>query len=267
MPRSSAARVLFPAALGEHERGVAAPELVEGRAEAGRERQAARGLRGGAAAEPVGQVAGDDDAGRVQGERARDHVLELAHVARPVVGLQERARLGRDRRALAAPVLRREVLGEERHVLAPVAQRRDPDRDDVEPVVEVLAELAGLHRRLEVAVRRGDHPRVHRDRLVRADAPDRPLLQRAQQARLEPGPDVADLVEEERAARRLLEEAAARGLRAGERAARVAEQLGLEHALGDRAAVHRDERPGGARRRLVERAGDQLLAGARTRRG
>ena len=55
---------------------------------------------------------------------------------------------------------------------------------------------------------------------------------------------VADLVQEHRAAGRDLELALARAVRVGERAALVAEQLALEQRLGDRAAVDRHERPG-----------------------
>ena len=64
-----------------------------------------------------------------------------------------------------------------------------------------------------------------------------------------------DLVEEQRAARGLLDAADLGRDRAGERALLVAEQLGLEELLGQRRAVDRDERlsaraasPGGSRR-------------------
>ena len=50
--------------------------------------------------------------------------------------------------------------------------------------------------------------------------------------------------------------------RAGERALLVAEQLALEQVLGDRRAVDRDERRPCARAQLVQRAGEQFLAGA-----
>jgi HlyD family secretion protein len=64
---------------------------------------------------------------------------------------------------------------------------------------------------------------------------------------------VPDLVEEERAAVGGLEQAGARGLGVGEGAALVAEQLGLDQVLGQRGAVHLDERavpppPGDAQR-------------------
>ncbi len=76
------------------------------------------------------------------------------------------------------------------------------------------------------------------------------------------GVRLGDLVEEERAAVGFLEQALARADGAGERAARVAEQLALEQRLADRRAVDGHER---ARRALavgVHRARDQLLAGA-----
>ena len=55
------------------------------------------------------------------------------------------------------------------------------------------------------------------------------------------------------------------GLRAdgaGERALLVAEELGLEQVLGNRRAVDRDKRAVGARAERVQRAREQLLAGA-----
>ena len=96
----------------------------------------------------------------------------------------------------------------------------------------------------------------------RADRPHLALLQHAQQLHLQRRRRVADLVEEHRAAVRLLEDALVIGHRAGERAAHVAEQLGLEQRLGERAAVDRHERTARAPAVAVDRARDQLLAGA-----
>ena len=53
-----------------------------------------------------------------------------------------------------------------------------------------------------------------------------------------------------------------RGDGAGERALLVAEQLALEQRRGNRGAVDGDERPVAARAQRVERAREQLLAGA-----
>src|SRR5262249_58452209 len=69
-----------------------------------------------------------------------------------------------------------------------------------------------------------------------------------------------DLVQEERPAVRLREEAALLLDRAGERAALVPEELRFEKRLGQRAAVDRDELLLLADRGVVDRPRDQLLA-------
>ena len=89
------------------------------------------------------------------------------------------------------------------------------------------------------------------------------LLQHAQDLGLRALAHVADLVEEERAAVGLLEPADALLVRARERALLVAEQLGLEQVLLQRRAVDLDERAVRAVGIVVDRAGDELLAGAR----
>ena len=81
------------------------------------------------------------------------------------------------------------------------------------------------------------------ERRMAADAVVLAVGEHAQQAHLQVGRHVADLVEEQRAAFGLLEPAAPQRLRAGERAALVAEQLGLQQVLRDRRGVDRDERP------------------------
>ena len=73
---------------------------------------------------------------------------------------------------------------------------------------------------------------------------------------------LAELVEEQRAAARLDERALAIALGAGERALHVAEQVRVDQLLGDRAAIDDDERPRRARRRVVDRPRRELLAGA-----
>ena len=87
-------------------------------------------------------------------------------------------------------------------------------------------------------------------------------LEHAQQLGLLVQRDVGDLVEEQRAAVGELEAADAIGLRVGERALHVAEQLALEHAFREAAGVHRHQRLAGARRDRVERLRDRALAGA-----
>ncbi len=98
--------------------------------------------------------------------------------------------------------------------------------------------------------------------VVPADALERPLLEHAQQLHLRRGGDLADLVEEERAAVRLLEPPDPPLVGAGERAALVAEQLALEQGLRERRAVQRHERRLRARALRVDRARELALARA-----
>ena len=82
----------------------------------------------------------------------------------------------------------------------PIAQRRDLDDDLGQPVVEVFAELALDDLLLEALMRRAHDAHVDRNLLAAADALDDALLQEAQQLRLQRDRQVADLVEEQRAA-------------------------------------------------------------------
>ena len=113
--------------------------------------------------------------------------------------------------------LERSALRDDEHVVAALAERAArTDVDDVEPVVEVLAEAARADLVLEDAVGRGDDADVDLLGLAVADAEDDALLQRAQELDLEVQRQLADLVEEERAPVGRLELAGARRDGAGE---------------------------------------------------
>ena len=113
-------------------RSASASEPGAGAAAGGRLRHAQR------------QVGGAHHVAAPHDHRALDRVLQLAHVARPGVGGERVAappgekRIGR--RLIDCAKLREEVLGQHRHVLRPLAQRRDVDLHHVQPPVEVLAE-------------------------------------------------------------------------------------------------------------------------------
>ena len=97
--------------------------------------------------------------------------------------------------------------------LAPLAQRRHAHAHHRQAVVEILAEGAAVHLAHQIAVGGRDHAHVDGDHLRAADAADLALLERAQQLGLQLERQLADLVEEERAAVRLLEAADAPRLR------------------------------------------------------
>ena len=163
-------------------------------AAAARRRVGARRRRGAArrpapaagGAAPEVEVGGGDLGAAREDDRALDDVLELAHVARPGVAGQRGHAPRRRGRAPCLPVARRELLRRSARPargmsLGAIAQRRQRDREDVEPVVEVLAELAVGDQLLEVAVGRRDDAHVDLDRLGAADALELALLQHAQQ--------------------------------------------------------------------------------------
>ena len=95
-----------------------------------------------------------------------------------------------------------------------------------------------------------------------ADAVERPLLQDAQELALRRRRELADLVEEDRAAVGQLELAQPARGRAREGAPLVAEELALEQRLGNRGAVDRDEGAVAPGRERVDRAREELLARA-----
>jgi len=92
------------------------------------------------------------------------------------------------------------VVRQQRHVLGPVPQRRQIDGDDVEPVEQVLAELALGDPVLQICVGCGDDPNVNTQRARFADREDLALLEKSQQLGLDVDWQVADFIEEQRAA-------------------------------------------------------------------
>ena len=80
-------------------------------------------------------------------DRALDHVLELAHVAGPGMRQERVQRLDAEAgKAGPAEIMRHgaaEVLGEQRDVLAPGAQRRHGQHVECQAIQEILAEAAG----------------------------------------------------------------------------------------------------------------------------
>ncbi len=105
---------------------------------------------------------------------------------------------------------------------------RNCDLDHLEPVVEVFAEVAGEHHHLEIAVGGREDADVHRLTPVAAELRELAVLEDVEQLGLEGRLHLADFVEEQRAAVRLLELADPRGRRARERTLFVAEELAFE---------------------------------------
>ena len=146
-----------------------------------------------------------------RGGRVLDRVAELADVAGPVVAEQRERRA--DDSASGGRASRRHASSSS--VAASRARSRGRSRSGgsseprgAEPERQVAAEPAGLDLAREIAVRRGDDPQVGRARGRLADPHALAGLEHAQQLGLDRQRQLADLVEEQRAAVRRLEQPA-----------------------------------------------------------
>ena len=89
------------------------------------------------------QMLGADLPSSRDDRRALDGVAQLPDVARPGAGRELIEHVVPERRRAAGQVQEaEEMAGQGRDVLAPVAERRNPDREDAEAEEEVLAEFA-----------------------------------------------------------------------------------------------------------------------------
>ena len=147
-------------------------------------------------------------------------------------------------------------------VLPPFPQRRANNRDDVEAVVEVLAEFALFQQAFQVLVGRSDDAHVHFDRFSAAHAKKFPLLEDAQNLGLHAQACIADLIEEQRGEMGALEQPLLLLVRVGEGALLMAKELRLEKRLGERGAVDSQKRVGVPGAVVVNLPGHQLLARA-----
>ncbi len=133
--------------------------------------------------------------------------------------------------------------------------------DDVEAVVEILAERAGADLLRQVAIGGGDDADVHPPgAALAADALHLAGLQEPEQDALHAGAHLAGFVEERRAAVAGLEQAHLVAERAGEAAADVTEELGLEQRIGHPGAVDDGERRPAPGALPVEQARHHVLA-------
>ncbi len=197
-----------------------------------------------------------------------DHLDQLAHVQRPVVQHHRLEGVGIE----AAPVgdVAKEVRAKPPQILDALAQRQQANRLRAQPPEQRLLDVSALVQR--DAAGGGDDAHVRLDDARRSQRRESLVLQEPQQLGLQLDRHVADLVQEQRAARRRLDQADLARLRGRVGALLVAEQLAFDQLARDGRAVHRDQRPGaprqvvdGARVNFLSHAGlaDQQDLGAR----
>src|SRR6202008_2162107 len=158
-----------------------------------------------------------------------------------------------------------EMFHQDGNVTFTFAKRGQVNLENVQAIVEVRAEAPFLDKLFKVFVGRGDAAKIDVDRMSATDAGDFAFLKNAQQISLRLQRDIADLVQENRAAVRDFKTALFAVLRAGERALFVAEKLTFEERFGERAAVKNHKRVVVTRTGGVDRAGAEILAGTRLR--
>src|SRR6267143_682847 len=189
---------------------------------------------------------------------ALDQVLELAYVSGEFVRAEMVQRVGCDllQRAL---LLLQEKLDQLGDILAPLTQRHQTDREDIEAVVQILAKSSHVDHLFEIPIRRRDHAHVGAAHLLAADTHVGPVLQHAEQLHLDALRHLADLVQEDGASLGELEAARLRPDRARKRAPLVAKELRFEERLGEGAAMHGYKRCLRALARRMDRLGEDFL--------
>ena len=148
-------------------------------------------------------------------------------------------------------------------VLSAVTERRDLDAEDIQAVIEILAEFTRLHHLQQIAVGGADDPDVHRDDRVVPHPADLLFLQDPEQRGLKFQGQFADLVQKDGAAVGRFKQAGLAALpRAGEGGIRVAKELGLHQIAVEGGAVDRHKRPALPGTGIVDALGEHLFSGA-----
>src|SRR6266436_47986 len=149
--------------------------------------EARRGAERQARGDVARQVARLDRVGLGEDGAALHVIFELPDVPGPRVAEEALHGGGAQPQGAALPLREtgQEVLGQERNVLATLAERWQRHRDHVEAIEEILAEAALVDHLCEIAVRGGDDTGVDGDGVRRADGPDLAALERAQELGLE----------------------------------------------------------------------------------
>src|SRR6266851_2403416 len=154
-----------------------------------------------------------------------------------------------------------EHFGQENSVVLPFAQRRKIDRQDIEPEQEVPTKMAASYKVSEVRVARRYDPYVGVAHHRAAHGTIFEILEETQQRDLRLRGQHFDLVQEQGSSFCFRDQASPGIASVGERSPSMAEQLALDQAIGQRAAVDGDEWKIPARAQVVDGARDQLLAG------
>ena len=175
---------------------------------------------------------------------ALDDVLQLTDIAGIGVPLKNGARIRIDVVDLLPEfpsVMDQGAHREGQDILNPLPERRQLECDDVEPEVQVFTKCSPCDLFFEIAIGRGDQAKIHRDIFRSSDSSKGAFLQNAKQLPLHPQIEIADLVQEQRAALGAIQKAKLALMGACKRAAFMSEQLAFKQVAGNGRAVDADE--------------------------
>src|SRR5436309_6408854 len=107
--------------------------------------------------------------------------------------------------------------GEFDYIVSSLPQRRQRDFDNRKTEKQIFTKLVFRHGLVKVAMRRGNHSAIYRDRLPATHALNHLFLEETQYLHLELGHEIANFIEEKSAPFRVLELSATKYRCAGER--------------------------------------------------
>ena len=154
------------------------------------------------------------------------------------------------------------MLNQLGNILRTPAQRGNLEFYDLEPVVEVEAELSLTDGLLQVLVGCGNDPDVHGNGIMAADPGNFPLFQDPEEAHLCHERHFADLVQEDRATVRLLENSQVLGLGIGESSLLMTKKFVFQQVFRNGGAIDGFERPLSPLTVLVQGIGDRIFSNA-----
>src|SRR5574337_357355 len=193
-----------------------------------------------------------------------DYRLQLPDITGPVVVHEEPHRLVADPLdglPCALTMLCDEILDELRDVGASLAERRDHNGDNVQPIEQVLPQETVFDRLDRIPIGRSDNANVNVDLVFPPKPSERLALQDTRKFRLGWQLHLGDLIQEDGPAVRQLKTAGPPVYRPCKRAPLMTEDLALQQTLRDSRAVDRYKRTICAWALSMDGSGDQLLPG------
>ena len=197
-----------------------------------------------------------------QNDRALDKVAQFPDIARPVVGRQQLERVGAQLALDAAGEALQKVLGEQRSVLAPLAQWRHADHEAGQTEIEIAAKVSGLAHFAQFTVAGDDKAYVRPQCPGAAQAAEGIGFQHAQQLGLNRRAGFADFIEKQRAPLRLFDQALLLPVGSGEGATLMAKNFGFEQGFLQGSAVDRHHLAAASGAAAMQGLGDHFLPGA-----